>query len=180
MKLQTLISVIALSAGIVSCAKTKTNKVEIPEVKEIDTVVERKSGLKCNLYGITEQKEIFLRLQVKDGKQIVSFHDFIDDKRVSIIGAMIENYRTLSFELTETIVDEKIVSIGSSILLPSEKLDIDGEVITSTGRLTVDYGFRGLLEVSHIVKIDDNKPMTTKFEKLVKIEACDKFEAVWL
>jgi hypothetical protein len=184
MKLRTLISVLLLSVGTISCIKPKKTTIDIPEIKKMDPVIVRKSGLKCNLLGVSEQKEIFLKLDVKDGKQTVSFHDFIDANRVSIVGATIEGYRTLSYELTETIVnEEKKVSIGSSVLLPSDELNLnieEGRVITSSGRLTVDYGFRGQLEVSHVVKTDEGTIKATTLEELAKIEACDRFEAIWL
>lgn len=184
MKFRTLISVMFLSVLTSSCVKTKTTSVEMPEIKKIDPVIQRKSGLKCNLIGVSEQKEIFLKIDVNAGKQTVSFHDFIDANRVSIINATVEGYRTHSFELTETIVnEEKKVSIGSTILLPSDdlKLNVDeGKVITSSGKLTLDYGYRGQLEVSHVIQTDEGTIKATRFEELAKIEACDRFEAIWL
>jgi hypothetical protein len=184
MKFRGLISIMLVSLTAISCVKTKTTSIEIPEIKKVDPIVQRKSGLKCHLLGVSEQKEIFLKLDINNGKQTVSFHDFMDARRVSIVGATIEGYKSFSFELTETIVDDQTkVSIGSAIFLHSEELNlnsVEGEVITSSGKLTLDYGFRGQLEVSHLIKTNEGTIKATKFEELAKIEACDKFEAIWL
>jgi hypothetical protein len=188
MKFCSLITISLLSMVSISCVKTKMTTIDMPEIKTVEPVIKRKSGLKCHLLGATEQKEIFLKLAVKDGKQTITFHDFIDANRVSILGATIEGYKTFSFELTETIIDDETiegdetkVSIGNSSIFPSTEVKLnedEGRIITSNGKLTLDSGYRGQLEVSHWVINDELKNKHTPFEELAKIEACDKFEAI--
>jgi len=71
-----------------------------------------------------------------------------------------------------TLLSVLLLSVGSISCVKTKT--------TSSGRLTLDSGFRGQLDVSHLVKTVEGEFKATKFEELAKIEACDRFEAIWL
>lgn len=179
MKIHAFLSIMAFSLIATSCVVTKKTSIKVPVMKtKTEPVVIRKNGLKCNLRTASEQKEIFLEIEVIAGKRHISFYEFLDAKRVSVMQATIEGYLTLGFDLTETIVNDQKFSIGSSTLYRDDKTTIssDYKVFYSTGKLTFDDSFTGKLEVSHFVKTPEDDLQTTAFEELATIERCDKFK----
>lgn len=166
---------------MVSCVKSKKTSIALPKTKvetpRVNKYTLKKNGYKCDIFGETEHKTIFLELDKKEDGISVSLNDFIDVSRISIIGATFDNYKMMSFGLVE---NEDGFLTGTAFLSHSDlsSLGDNGKVTYVTRRLTLNADITsGTLE--RVVR-DDNSLLTTEFTSLAQIENCEKFEAIWI
>lgn len=178
--MKNLIAISLISMTMVGCVKTSSKKVdvEVPEIQKPKLVKLTKSGYKCDITGEAESKEIFLKVESKDGKTTANFHDFTSADKVTIVGASFGDYGLLSYTLEESIDDNQIL-VGESLLLHHNKslLSDEGEVLTVKGRLTLNKDLSGRLEQKITILQDDNTTKTTEFQEIGIIENCEEFEA---
>ncbi len=177
MKVTSLLITLAL---FVSCVKVEKKKVDIPTIKKVESYTVKKNGYKCELSGEIEHKEIFLKIEKKEGKISVSLNDFIDSSRISIVSATFENYKMISFSLDS---NDNGSMTGTGILshVNLSSLSDEGKVISLTGKLTLDAGMTsGKLEQKMLISREDKSLFETEYISLAQIENCEEFVATWL
>ncbi len=182
MKNLTLLTVFSALA-LIGCVKTetKTTKIDIPEIKKIEVPTFKKKGLKCEIVGEAENKEIFIEIETKDDKTTASFHDFISASKISIGSASFEGYSLMNFTLKKVSEDSSTL-VGESILTHKDMASLtdEGKVLTITGKLTLGEDKTGSLEQKLFKFLDDNTSKITDYQEIGKIENCEDFEAIWM
>lgn len=178
-----LIVLTALSLSMVACVKTETKKTEvnIPKINKPQLATFKQTGLKCDMVGEVDHKEIFIKLETKDGKTKASFHDFTSASKITIVGASYGNYSLLSFSMHEVPEDNQTL-IGETPLIHTDKASLsdEGKVLSITGKLTLNKDMTGKLEQNVTILMDDNTTKTSDLEEVAVIENCEEFEASWL
>ena len=183
MKLKNLATALLLSVVSVSCVKVESKKVEIPNPKKVSPIKSMKAGLRCDLLG-SESKEVFLIITEKDSKTSINIHDYLDAERISLMGATIEGFQTLSFNMEESEVEgeegeePRTLLVGSSTLLKTKDavVDIEGSLILSKATLYLDKEFSGNIVLTHKVRSElGTKDVDS--DNSISIENCEKAEA---
>lgn len=173
----------------VACVKKESKKVNLPDFKKISSqnserlksLMPTKSGFRCDLIG-TETKEVFMEISKKEGVKKVTIRDFESASQVSILGATIEGFRTISFEMEEK---EELDEVGNKILEGTSHLiktedsnvTVEGSIITSDGLLIMDEQNNAKFVLTHLVKDEDGNIERVSEENTVTIENCEPFEA---
>lgn len=195
MKNNVLFSLLCLSLLTVSCVKSSDTKVDIPKFKKMEPISVKKKGLRCELLGSEESKDIFLEI-TKDEKTKINIYDFQDENRISITGAVIEGFQTISFTMNPFEVLEGgnwdgsplPVMIGDSsviktkdaiIVLEGEAENPDRKVITSTATLSLDAENNGIMYFTHTIKSESGISQMSGLNS-AQIENCQAFEATYL
>lgn len=173
------ITIALLSVSLVACkSESKKFTIKAPEVKKLKPISLKKNGLKCDVVG-NENKEIFLKLEEKDGGEMsANFYDFLSSTKISLVAGHIGEYSLFAFKLRPSAEDENIL-VGESVMIHPERTSLsdEGDVLSITGRLTLNQDHTGKLEQKLTVLMDDHSVKTTELEEVAQIENCEEFEA---
>lgn len=168
------------SVLLASCVKAKTQvtKVDIPALKLTIPTAKKLTGLKCDLVGDNESKEVFLQFKEIEKRLTISFHDFTSGTSVSLVGAKFSGFSLMSFPMTRASEEAKDV-YGETVLTHADlsQLSDTGNVLMITGRLTMNEDLSGKLEQKLMISHEDNSIETTPLVEIGSIENCQEFEA---
>lgn len=174
-KLIPLMTALTLSVSMVACVKSESKKIKIntPVIKK-ESLSIKKKGWKCDMYGEADNKEIFIKLDTKDGKTTATFHDFISASKISVVGANFANIPLNTFPMNE--------GVGEMLLIHPDRTSLsdEGKVLTVTGVLTLNEDMTGKLEQKALILMEDDSFKTTELQELATIDNCAEFEATWL
>lgn len=174
------LSLLALSLLAVSCGG---NKADVKSAADKNTAKTQnmfsKSGHKCTFTDATGgSKDVFISdNEVATGRS-VTFHDFRDNGKITFIGASVNEYTLLTFNLAATTVGEFAVMQGRAPIVPVNlESPADPKEIVS-GRLTLTEFTDGILE-KETLRLEDDGTSTTTHEEIGRLQNCVKSTEKW-
>ena len=186
MKVSFKLAVVLSMATLVSCSKVdkQSYKIDLPEmqkveeIKTVESLMSKNPGFKCDLVGLNEHKEVFLKVTTKDDEVSVSIHDFTSASQISISNASFDGFTIMSIKLNKATEDDQTLT-GESVLLHSKlsTLSDEGKVLLVTGRISLNEDMSGSLQTKLLISKEDQSIESTEFKELAKIENCEAFEA---
>lgn len=186
MKVSIKLAVVLSMVTLVSCSKVdkKSYKIDLPEmqkvgeIKTVESLMSKTPGFKCDLVGLNEHKEVFLKVTTKDDEVSASLHDFTSAAKVSLLSAKFDGFTLMSMKLKKATEDDQTLT-GESVLLHSSisTLSDEGKVLLVTGKMILNEDMSGSIETKLLITKEDQTTESTEFKELAKIENCEAFEA---
>ena len=172
----------ALTLMVVSCAKggKKDNVLPIiPKASQAFSAAEQR----CQLVGVFETKEVYVKQDSKNGVTVVSFHDLISEHKYSRELAKFEGFTLPVFKLRKESVSlkkDEIPAFSGSEKITHQNLSdlsIEGEVTSVVAVLRLNYHMEGTLTQRQTVMNGNKSVSTTNTTDLADIKGCEKSEA---
>lgn len=173
----------ALTLMVVGCAKggKKDNVLPIiPKASQAFSSAEQR----CQLVGVFETKEVFVKQDSKNGVTVVSFHELISEHKYSKELAKFEGFTLPVFKLRKEVGNQKfkdeIPAFSGSEKIAHQNLSdlsIDGEVTSVVAVLRLNYHMEGSLTQRQTVMSGNKSISDTKTMDLADIKDCEKSEA---
>ncbi len=152
-----------LSLG--SCGKKAQDANSVTIVPPSSQNFLRPQGAKCSLIGQTGQKDVFLNITGTEEAYHVSFHEYLEPGRVTLMGANFDGFELAQFPLIKQVQKNRNVLLGSTEVIQLVGPD---KRVKRHLRVSIDKDMTGRIET--ITEESED----SEFQVLAMIDHCEK------